>query len=188
MKLMIILGSARSESRGKKVADWVQKQATESQLEVDFVDAATLNLPFYNEPVSPFAMKRNNQDYVSPDGKAWAERVGKSNAVLLLVAEYNHGPTALLKNSLDWVGPEWSDKPVSFVSYSTDLTGGARAVEQLRPVVIELGMVQVANAIHFPNIGASFGPDGQPTHPSANDNLKKMFDELARLHGKFSSR
>lgn len=186
MRLMVILGSARSASRGRKVADWVQKQAAgDSRQEIDFVDAAELNLPFYNEPMSPFALKRNEQDYVSTEGKAWAERVDKTDAILLLVAEYNHGYTALMKNTLDWAGYEWGDKPVSFVSYSTNLTGGARAVEQLRPVVTELGLVQVANAIHFPNVDNSFGPDGQPTHPSANDNLQKMFNELVRIHEKF---
>jgi NAD(P)H-dependent FMN reductase len=183
MKLLVILASARPESRGKKVAAWVQKQAAaDSRLEVDSVDAATLNLPFYNEALSPFSMKRNNSDYTNADGKAWAERVGKADGVLLVAAEYNHGPTALMKNTLDWVGPEWVNKPVAFVSYATTIIGGARAVEQLRQVVTEIGLVQVANAIHFPAVDDSFGTDGQPTHPSANGNLQKMFDELVRLH------
>ncbi len=187
MKLMIILGSARAARRGQRVADWVQDAAKlNSNIEVDFVDSATLKLPFYNEPSSPFSMKRSGKDYINPEGKAWARRVGQADAILLVVAEYNHGYTALLKNTLDWVGPEWGDKPVAFVSYSTNLTGGSRAVEQLRPVATELGLIQVANAIHFPDVEKSFDENGVPTHQGANDNLKKMLAELERLHGVFA--
>lgn len=186
MKLLVILGSARPARRGEKVANWVMERAkSDSRLEVEFVDAAGLNLPFYNEQMSPFSLKRSGQDYASSEGKAWAERVGQADAFLLVAAEYNHGYTSLMKNALDWVGYEWGDKPVSFVSYSTNLTGGARAVEQLRQVVVELGLIQVANAIHFPKVDDSFDAGGQPTHPSANENLQKMFDELTRLHEAF---
>lgn len=187
MKLMLILGSARPASRGRQVANWVQKQAAQDKnIQVDFVDAATLDLPFYNEPMSPFSMKRNNQDYTNPAGKAWAKRVGQADGFIFLAAEYNHGYTALLKNTIDWVGPEWVDKPVGFISYSTNLTGGSRAVEQLRQVVVEVSLVQVANAIHFPKVDDSFDEYGKPTHPSANDNLQKMLDEIIRLNKIYS--
>ena len=62
--------------------------------------------------------------------------------------EYNHGYAAVLKNALDWVFPEWNGKPVGFVSYGN--AGGARAIEQLRQVVIELQMVPIRSAIHIP--------------------------------------
>lgn len=186
MKLMVILGSARATSRGQKVADWVKSHADATDnLEVDFVNAKDLNLPFYNEPLSPFSMKRSNQDYTNPAGKAWAERVGQADGFIFLVAEYNHGYTALLKNTIDWVGPQWVDKPVGFISYATTITGGARAVEQLRQVVVEVSLVQVANAIHVPKVDEAFSEDGQPTHPSANDNLKRMLDEIVRIHQAF---
>lgn len=189
MQLMIILGSNRPESRGRKVADWVKQQAErDSRLEIDFVDASVLNLPFYNQPASPFTMKDKGQEYTSAEGRDWVARVDQANAFILVVAEYNHGYTALLKNTLDWAGREWSDKPVSFVSYSTGMTGGARAVEQLRPVVTELGLAQVANAIHFPRVDDSFDENGQPTNPAANDNLQKMFNELFRLHSALAKR
>jgi NAD(P)H-dependent FMN reductase len=107
--------------------------------------------------------------------------------VLIVTPEYNHGYSGVLKNALDWVGREWGDKPVAYVSYG-NITAGARAVEQLRQVTNELGLVQVANAIYFPNISRdAFNEAGQPAHTSANDNLKKMFDELLRLHKLFSS-
>jgi len=184
---MIILGSTRQGRRGEVVAKWVQAGAqADGRLEADYVDLKELNLPFFDEPLSPFSMYAEGKDYTYPEGKAWAQRVGQAEGVLIVTPEYNHGYPGVLKNALDWVGREWGDKPVAFVSYG-NITGGVRSVEQLRQVANELGLVQVANAIYFPGIASgAFDERGQPAHPGANDNLKKMFDELIRLHEIFS--
>jgi len=185
MKLMIIWGSSRQGRGGGVVTDWVRKQAeADKRLEIDFVDLQQLNLPFFDEPVSPFSMVGAGVSYTHAEGKAWAERVAKADGVIIITPEYNHGPPGVLKNALDWVGPEWKDKPVGFVSYGGS-TGGARAVEQLRSITIELGLVQVANPIHFVLYRDAFGDNGEPKHEGTNDKLKQMFDELLRLHKAF---
>jgi NAD(P)H-dependent FMN reductase len=63
--------------------------------------------------------------------------------------EYNHGYPAVLKNAIDSIYPEWVNKPVGFVSYGN--AGGARAIEQLRQVVIEMRMWPIRSAIHIPS-------------------------------------
>jgi NAD(P)H-dependent FMN reductase len=182
MKLMIIFGSSRQARKGEVVANWVKNHAQEdSRLEVDYVDCRDLNLPFFNEPLGPYTMKRQRVDYTHPEGRAWADRVGKADGVLIVTPEYNHSFTAVLKNALDWVGPEWNYKPVSFVSYG-GISGGSRVVEQLRTVTIELGLMQVSNPIHFPFFERAFDEKGQPLHTDNNDKLKSMFDELVKLN------
>jgi NAD(P)H-dependent FMN reductase len=52
--------------------------------------------------------------------------------------EYNYGPSAVLKNAIDWVYPEWNRKAASFVTYGS--VGGARSVQQLREVMVALQM------------------------------------------------
>jgi len=186
VKLMIILGSSRHGRKGEIIGTWVRTKAQEDgRFEIDFVDTQTLELPFFDEPLSPFTMRDTGQQYTHPEGEAWASRIGKAECFILITPEYNHGYPAVLKNALDWVGREWGDKPVAFVSYSSQITGGARAVEQLRPVVTELGMIQVANAIHIPRIAEAFGNNGEPVNEKANESLKKMFNELVRLHELF---
>jgi NAD(P)H-dependent FMN reductase len=187
MRLMIILGSTRQGRRGEVVARWVAAEAgKDSRLEVDYVDLRSLNLPYFDEPLSPFSMYDAGKDYTHPEGKAWAQWVGQAEAFLIVTPEYNHGYPGVLKNALDWVGREWGDKPIAFVSYG-NITGGVRAVEQLRQVVVELGLFQVANAIYFPGISrGAFTEDGRPAHPGSEDSLKKMFDELIRLQQAFS--
>ncbi|HXY17834.1 MAG TPA: NADPH-dependent FMN reductase [Candidatus Nitrosopolaris sp.] len=186
MRLMIIWGSSRQGRNGGVVADWVKRHAAEdSRFEVDFVDLRELNLPFFDEPISPFSMAGNNTDYLHPEGKAWAQRVAEAGGVIIVTPEYNHGPTGVLKNALDWVGPEWGDKPVAFVSYG-GAAGGARAVEQLRSITVELGLVQVANAIHFVYYRKAFNEQGEPLREETNESLKKMFDEVVRLQEIFN--
>ena len=186
MKLMVIWGSSREGRQGSVVTDWVKKQAgADSRFELDFVDLRELNLPFFDEPVSPFAMASAGKDYTHSEGKAWAKRVGQADAVIIVTPEYNHGPTGVLKNALDWVGPEWRDKPVAFVSYG-GISGGARAVEMLRSITIELGLVQVANPIHFVFFSQAFDEQGEPLRKGTNESLKKMFDEIVRLHTIFT--
>jgi NAD(P)H-dependent FMN reductase len=109
MKLMVIFGSSRQGRKGEVVANWVKNHAQQdSRLEVDYVDCRDLNLPFFDEPLSPFSMKRQGVEYTHPEGRAWADRVGKVDGAIIITPEYNHGYPAVLKNALDWVGPEWA--------------------------------------------------------------------------------
>jgi NAD(P)H-dependent FMN reductase len=184
MKLMIIWGSSRQGRKGGTVSGWVRRNAeADPRFEIDFVDFQELKLPFFDEPTSPLSMT-SLDDYTHPEGRAWAERVQQADAFIIVTPEYNFGYTGVLKNALDWVGQPWIDKPVGFVGYGS-ISGGIRSVDQLRQVVVELGLVQVANAIHFPRFKEGFDENGEPKHEGANGNLKKMFDELIRLQQAF---
>jgi NAD(P)H-dependent FMN reductase len=179
MKLVIIWGSSRTGRKGGVVADWVkQKAGADGRFEVDFIDLRELNLPFFDEPISPFSMN-SLDDYTHAEGRAWAERIAGSDGFIIVTPEYNHGPPGVLKNTLDWVGPPWKDKPVGLISYG-GISGGTRAVEMLRSITIELGLINVAKAIHLPFFVKAFESGEQPSE-STNENLKKMFDQIVRL-------
>src|SRR3989344_3918503 len=186
MKLMIIWGSSRTGRKGGIVTDWVKNEVVkESWFEIDFVDLKERNLPFFDEPKSPFMMQ-GLDEYSHPEGKAWAERVQIANAVILITPEYNHAPPGVLKNALDWVGKPWLDKPVGLISYG-GAVGGARAVEKLRSITIELGLVNVATPLHFPYFEEAFDAQGQPKRLDYYQaNFKKMLNEIVRLKAAFS--
>ena len=65
----------------------------------------------------------------------------------IAVAKYNHGPTAVLKNAFDSAFVEWRRKPIAFVGYGG--VGGARAIETLRGVVIELQMAPIRQEVNI---------------------------------------
>jgi NAD(P)H-dependent FMN reductase len=56
--------------------------------------------------------------------RQWTAAIGRSDGFIIVAPEYNYGPSAVLKNALDWVYPEWNRKAVGFVSYGSAL--GAR--------------------------------------------------------------
>jgi NAD(P)H-dependent FMN reductase len=78
----------------------------------------------------------------------WAAKIKEGDAFIIVTPEYNHGYPAVLKNAMDVIYPEWNRKPVGFVAYGSAM--GARSVEQLRQVAVELQMAPIRNAIHIP--------------------------------------
>ena len=49
---------------------------------------------------------------------------------VFVTPEYNYGPSAVLKNAIDWVYPEWKRKAAGFVSYGSAM--GARGAAASR--------------------------------------------------------
>jgi NAD(P)H-dependent FMN reductase len=145
MKIQVILGSTRQGRFGDKPAKWiVEKLKAMPEVEAELLDLRDWPLPFFDEPKSPAS---SGGEYILEAGKKWAEKIGEADGYIIVTPEYNHGYPAVLKNALDYVYKEWNNKPVGLVSYGT--VGGARAVEQLREVVIELKMVPVRTAVHI---------------------------------------
>src|SRR5581483_4251486 len=179
MKLMMIWGSSRQGRKGGAVVNWIKKQAEgDDRFEVDFVDLKELNLPMFDEPRNP-ANYENLNDYTNPQGKAWAERVDKAEAFILITPEYNYSFSAVLKNAIDWVGLPWDKKPVLLVGYG-GIGGGARAVEQLRTVVASVGMQQIPRSLHFPYFEEAFDEEGNPKRIDYySSNIKKLLSNLA---------
>jgi NAD(P)H-dependent FMN reductase len=77
--------------------------------------------------------------------KQWASKIASFDGFVIVTPEYNHGPSGVLKNALDYLYAEWNNKAVGFVSYGA--AGGVRAVEHLRLVAGELQMADVRQQV-----------------------------------------
>lgn len=142
IKVGIIVGSTRPGRHADVVAKWVLEKAkkrTDAQFEI--VDIKDFNLPMLDEPVPP-----SQGQYTKPHTKAWAQKVASLDAYVFVTPEYNHGPSASLKNAIDFVYAEWNNKAAGFVSYGAAASGG-RAVEQLRPIMAELQIADVRSQV-----------------------------------------
>jgi len=129
-----------------KPAHWIVDEAKKKEgVEVELLDLRDYPMPFFDAPVSPQMMK---DGYPYETVRNWAAKIKEGDAFIVIAPEYNHGYTAVLKNALDWIYGEWNKKAVGFVSYGS--AGGARSVEQLRQVVIDLQMLPIRNSIHLP--------------------------------------
>lgn len=141
-RIGIVVGSIREGRFAEKAAAWIADLArAHGDFDVEILDLKDFDLPFFAEPVSPAWGPSQN-----PAALRWQERLAAMDGFVITAAEYNHGPTAVLKNALDYAYGEWSNKPVAFVGYGG--VGGARAVEQLRQIAIELQMAPIKAAVH----------------------------------------
>ncbi|GLX11605.1 NAD(P)H-dependent oxidoreductase [Microbispora sp. NBRC 16548] len=137
-RIAIVVGSTRPGRIGRNVADWVHQIASKrTEAEYELVDLADQDLPLYDEAL-PAAVGQYAQEHT----KRWAEVVRRYDGYLVVTPEYNHAPPAALKNAFDLVHAEWNNKAIGFVGYGA--AGGARAVEHLKLVAVELSIAPVS--------------------------------------------
>ncbi|AYC19735.1 NAD(P)H-dependent FMN reductase [Dickeya dianthicola] len=142
-RIGIIIGSTREGRFGDKPAQWIYNIAKErADLSFELVDLRDHTLPYFAESVSPAWGPVSNVE-----AQRWAQKLDTLDGLIVVTPEYNHGPTAVLKNAFDYAYKEFARKPISFVGYGG--VGAARAVEQLRLVAVELQMAPVRNAVHI---------------------------------------
>lgn len=142
-KIAIIIGSTRETRFADKPARWAFEQAKKrADLEFELVDLRDFDLPFFNEMASNLWVPSKDEKAI-----AWQNKVGEFDGYIFVTAEYNHSITGALKNALDQCYKEWGHKPMGAVAYGG--VGGARAVEHLRNIAVELQMVPVRNAVHI---------------------------------------
>lgn len=176
MKIAVILGSIRSIRRGGRVAKWLMSALSKyKDINVELLDLVDYPLPFFNESNSPEGLEGN---YTNTVAKKWSAKVAEADAFILITPEYNHGTSAVLKNALDWLYPEWNKKPVAFVSYARGAGGGIRAVEQLRINVIELQMAPIHDAIHISQVLDTIDENGNLLKGHYEERLASLMDEL----------
>jgi NAD(P)H-dependent FMN reductase len=173
--IQVIIGSTRQGRSGEKVARWfMEHAAARPDLDVELVDLRDWPLPFFDQQTPP--MMGGYADQVQ---QRWAEQVARADGYVLITPEYNHGYPAVLKNALDHLYAEWNGKPVGFVGYGGP-GGGLRAVEQLRQVVIELGMVPMRHQVAVPAVYAAFDDHGRMRDARHTDQQAvAVLDELA---------
>jgi NAD(P)H-dependent FMN reductase len=139
----IVIGSTREGRFGEKPAQWVHEIAGQrNDLSFELIDLRDHPLPFFNEPASPAWGPVQNEA-----ARRWADKLASVDGLIVVTPEYNHGPTAVLKNAFDYAHKEFIRKPIAFVGYGG--VGAARAIEQLRLVAIELQMAPLRNAVHI---------------------------------------
>ncbi|MFD5115717.1 NADPH-dependent FMN reductase [Streptomyces sp. NPDC058391] len=172
LKLAVILGSNREGRFGPVVSDWfLSRVADRPDFTTELIDLAEADLPT-GLSFKPGPAVRAELAKVTP-------RLAGADAFVVLTPEYNHSFPASLKSLIDWHFGEWQAKPVGFVSYG-GISGGLRAVEQLRQVFAELHAVTVRDTVSFHHAGARFDDDGRHKDPADCDAAATvMLDQLA---------
>ena len=176
--IAVIIGSTRQARFGDKPAQWfMEKVSDHADLDFELVDLRDFNLPIFDEAASNAYVPAT-----SPEAQRWQEVVRRFDGYVLVLPEYNHSVPGALKNALDHDYTGWGRKPMGALAYGS--MGGARSLEHLRGIAVELQMVPLRNAVHIG--GGDFfkvwtGGQNAPIS-EIEDNLKgslnAMLDEL----------
>ncbi|TNF10992.1 MAG: NAD(P)H-dependent oxidoreductase [Rhodobacteraceae bacterium] len=176
LKIGVIVGTTREGRFADKALEWFERKiAAREDISYEVLDLREAALPFFDEVAPPAA-----KPVTDPKAQAWGERLKHFDGFIVLTAEYNHSIPASIKNAFDYAFEGWRRKPLGTVGYGG--VGAARAVEHLRLVAINFGMVPVAGAVSIG--GADFVKASQGTPISElGDHLegpvKALLDDMA---------
>ncbi len=108
-KIGIVIGSTRENRFADKPAQWIADLArARGDFEIEIVDLRDYPLPFFEEAASLAMVPAKNETAL-----AWQRKIASFDGYIFTVAEYNHSPTAVLKNAIDYAFAEWHKKPSS---------------------------------------------------------------------------
>jgi len=145
--ISVIVGSTRQGRFSEKPAQWMfEHLGKRKEIETRLLDLRDFPMPFFDQAVPPSMPGR--PPYPNEVVQKWTAQIGASDGFVFVTPDYNYGTSAVLKNAIDWVYPEWNRKAAAFVSYGSAM--GARAVQQLRETAIEVQMAPIRSSVPLP--------------------------------------
>ena len=133
-------------------------------IETELIDLATLPIP-------------TDEAGDAAKDPGFAETMNRADAIVIVAPEYNHGYPGLLKHVLDTNLPEYIHKAVGVVGVSAGIYGGVRMIQDLLPVLRELGLVTIFWDVTFNSARTRFDESGTLVDDSFLA-IDKFLDEL----------
>src|SRR5258705_13350823 len=145
--ISVIVGSTREGRFSEKPAHWIFHHLKKrAGVDARLLDLRDFPMPFFDQPVTPATPGRAPFEHEVV--QKWTAAIAQSDGFVFVTPEYNYGPSAVLKNAIDWVYSEGHPKPAGFVSYGSAM--GVRSVQQLRLTAIEIQLAPIRAAVHIP--------------------------------------
>jgi NAD(P)H-dependent FMN reductase len=173
----VILGTARQGRESEHAARFVLEQTKKrAGVETELIDVRTL----------PMRLDDAGEQMKDP---AFSATIERCDALILVTPEYNHGYPGLLKHALDMNLKEYIHKAVGICGVSAGPFGGTRVIEQLLPVMRELGLVTIFEDVNFGRVRSLFDESGkllEQNYVRRLDNFLKELIWMARVlrHGR----
>ena len=166
LSIPVIRGTTRQGRMSAHAARAVLEQLqTFPAVTTELIDIATLPLPVND---AGEAIKH------SP----FSERMDRADALVIVSPEYNHGYSGLLKHVLDSCLKEYIHKAAGIVGVSAGPFGGTRMIQNLLPVLRELGLVTIFWDVNFSSVQTAFNAAGKLRDESFTRRMDKFIKEL----------
>jgi len=162
----VILGTPRKGRESENVARFVFEQTNKrADVETELIDVRKLPMRFDDA----------GEQIKDP---AFSATIDRCDGIILVVPEYNHGYPGLLKHALDMNLKEYIHKAVGICGVSAGPFGGARVIENLLPVMRELGLVAIFEDVNFGKVGTLFDERGNLLDKNYIRRVDKFLNEL----------
>lgn len=166
LSIPVILGTTRKGRMSANAARFVLGRLLKRDgVTTELIDIAELNLPVDDA----------GEAVKDPRFSAAMER---ADAIVIVTPEYNHSFPGLLKHVLDSCLKEYIHKAAGIVGVSAGVFGGARAIENVQPVLRELGLVSIFWDVNFGSVGRAFDANGQLLDNAYIGRTDKFLNEL----------
>ena len=162
----VILGTPRQGRRSEDAANFVLTETKKrAGVESELIDVRKLHM----------RLDDAGEEMKDP---AFSATVNRADALIIVVPEYNHGYPGLLKHALDMNLNEYIHKAVGLCGVSAGLFGGARVIENLIPVMRELGLVTTFTDVNFGKVQTLFDESGKLLDESFVRRVNDFLNEL----------
>lgn len=126
-RILTFAGSNHTASINHQLAKYVASNL-DADFAVEVIDMRNWELPMYSIDMDPDETPEHINDLI--------EKIQRSDAIIFASPEHNGGPSAFLKNILDWLSRRskkiYEGKKIMLLSTSPGRTGGGTHLEYFR--------------------------------------------------------
>src|SRR5262245_63663430 len=148
LNIPVILGTVRkgraSVHVAKLMAELLNRRAGVQSAVIDIA-----SVPF---PIDDAGESIRNADF--------SAAMMQADGLVIVAPEYNHSFPGLLKHVLDSCLKEYIHKAVGLIGVASGPFMGTRVVQNLLPVMRELGLATIFYDVNIGKVGRVFSPDG----------------------------
>lgn len=162
----VILGTTRKGRASENVARFVQGELAKlAGVETALVDVREIKLPLDDAG-----------EAIKDSG--FSAMIQRADGLVIVTPEYNHGYPGMLKHLLDTNLKEYIHKAAGVCGVSAGGFGGTRVIENLLPVLRELGLVAIFWDGNFSGAQKLFDQEGNLLEQAYVKRIDKFLKEL----------
>lgn len=187
-KILAFSGSARKASYNQRLVEVAAREAEKAGAEVTLINLGDFPMPIMNEDLE-------REEGQPEHGTRLKKLMIEHDAFLVACPEYNRSITPLLKNAIDWASRRVGDEPplvayrgkiAAIISASPGGLGGLRSLMHVREILVNIGVLVIAEQHAVSRAGSAFDDDGELLNDSDAERIASIAKRLVEVAGRLA--